>query len=94
MLFPIGAVMQSFALLATLLSMQFPVMTLVTFPPWGFCLYADTLKSCFVNNLLLLLLSFEVDRSRDIAEVKMFSACCNSKKQASLAQRATVFYFI
>lgn len=33
------------------------------------CLYAQTLKSCFVNNLLLLLLSFEVVWNRDIAKV-------------------------
>lgn len=89
-----NALVQSFALLATLLSIQFPVMTLVTFLPWGCCLYAETLKFCFVNNLLLLLLSFEVDRSRDIAKVKMFSACCNSKKLASVAQRATLFHLI
>lgn len=45
MLFPIGAVMQSFALLATLLSMQFPVLTLVTFLPWGCCVYTPKLWS-------------------------------------------------
>lgn len=55
-LFPIGAVLQSFALLAMLLPRQFPIY-IVTFLPYEG--YTGTLKSCFVNNLLFFFFFFD-----------------------------------